>query len=259
MIFLCIVLFLFFVIFSLRYNWWRKPKSYDKPRVLMYHSISDHKGEKWDKLRVKPKDFEKQMLWLKKNGFKTYFVSELSVMQNTPKKAVCITFDDGFKDNFTNAFKILKKFDFKATIYLVPNQITNHWDEKHTKFISDMLNIDEISKMVKSGLIEFGSHTLTHANLGLISKEKAKFEIENSKIEVQNLTGQICKSFAYPYGKFDDELKALVKLADYTDAVVVKRGLYNKSDKFDIRRIGILGTESFFDFWLKFTRVRNKF
>lgn len=225
----------------------------------MYHSISEHKGEKWDKWRVKPKDFKKQMFWLKKNGFKTYFVSELCELEEIPNKAVCITFDDGFKDNFLNAFDILKENNFKATIYLVPNQTENYWDEKYSKFVSKILNNEEILSMAKSGLIEFGSHTLNHVNLGNVSKEKAKFEIENSKKEVENLTKFECKSFAYPYGKFDDELKSIVQGLGYNSAVVVKRGLYDKNNKFSINRIGILGTESFFDFYIRFTRIRNKF
>lgn len=258
MIFIYTLLFIIFIVFSLRYNWWRIPQTYSKPRVLMYHSISEHKGDKHDKWRVRPSDFECQMLWLKKNGFQTYTMSEICELKTISRKGVCITFDDGYENNFTNAFPVLKKLNFKATIYVVPNQNTNHWESKNTKFLETMLSKEQISAMIESGLIEFGSHTLNHLNLATITNQEAKFEIENSKKEIEKITNQECKSFAYPYGKFDDDIISVVKNSGYTNAVIVKRGLFDKNDRFAIKRIGVLGTESFFDFYLKFTRIRNK-
>ena len=132
-------------IFSLKYNWWRIPQSYNKVRVLMYHSISEHiKKEKHNKWRVKPEDFEKQMNWFYKNNWKSFTITEIIKLDKIPEKSFVITFDDGFEDNFTNAFPILQKYNFKATIYLVPNQKTNHWEEKNTSVLSNLLNNEEI-------------------------------------------------------------------------------------------------------------------
>ncbi|QKF71542.1 polysaccharide deacetylase [Campylobacter geochelonis] len=235
------------------------PQSYAKARVLMYHSISEHKGEKHDKWRVKPLDFEKQMLWLSQNGFTSYKISELASLEQIPPKSVAITFDDGYEDNFTNSFKVLQKYNLKATIYLVPNQTTNHWESSNTSHISPMLTHLQIKQMQSSGLIEFGSHTLSHENLSTLDDEILKAELLYSKIEISELTNSACTAFAYPYGKFDERIINATKEAGYTNAVVVKRGFYEaKDDKFSIKRIGVLGTESFFDFWLKFTRIRNK-
>ena len=67
-------------------------------------------------------------------------------------------------------------------------------------------------------------------------------------------------SFAYPYGKFNNEIVDLVDEAGFKNAVIVRRGVFDiKDERLKIKRIGILGTESFFDFWLRFTRIRNKF
>lgn len=243
--------------FSLRYNWWRKNVSFEYARVLMYHSIENHKNDKFDKWRVSPLEFKKQISWLSKNGFKSYTISELAELKDIPKKAVCITFDDGYEDNFTNAYPILKKYGFKATIYLVPNQKTNHWESKNTAFVSNMLNQMQIKQM--SDIIEFGSHTMSHLNLEKSTLENVKDEMKNSKEAVGSLTGKECIAFAYPYGKYTDEIAKICKDVGYKNAVIVKRGIYkNEDDKFKIKRIGILGTESFFDFWLKFHKIRNK-
>lgn len=259
MIFFYILIFCLFLAFSLRYNWWRVSRGYEAARVLMYHSIDEHYGDKFDKWRVKPKDFERQISWLHKNGFKSYTISELVELKSLAPKSVAITFDDGYGDNFTNAFEILQKFGFKATIYLVPNQTANHWESVNTTHISQMLSNEQIAKMQSSNLIEFGSHTLSHANLLKLDDIKLKEELTQSKKAVESIINAKCRAFAYPYGKYDERVIKAAKDAGYTNAVIVKRGLFTLDDeKFTIKRIGILGTESFFDFWLKFTRIRNK-
>lgn len=226
----------------------------------MYHSISEHVGnEKHNKWRVKPNDFEKQMHWFYKNNWKSFTISELVKLDEIPEKSFVITFDDGYEDNYLNAFPILKKYNFKATIYLVPNQKTNYWEEKNTSVLSNLLNEKQILEMQNSGLIEFGSHTLSHVNLSTINDEQLLNELKKSKEEVEKITNQECEAFAYPYGKFDDKIVQAVKNVGYKNATVVKRGLFEQNDDvFTIKRVGILGTESFVDFLLKVSRVRNK-
>ncbi|MGD9625485.1 MAG: polysaccharide deacetylase family protein [Arcobacter sp.] len=260
MIYFLIFLFILILIISLRYNWWRIPQSYKKARILMYHSISEHVGnEKHNKWRVKPNDFEKQMHWFYKNNWKSFTISELVKLDEIPEKSFVITFDDGYEDNYLNAFPILKKYNFKATIYLVPNQKTNYWEEKNTSVLSNLLNEKQILEMQNSGLIEFGSHTLSHVNLSTINDEQLLNELKKSKEEVEKITNQECEAFAYPYGKFDDKIVQAVKNVGYKNATVVKRGLFEQNDDvFTIKRVGILGTESFVDFLLKVSRVRNK-
>lgn len=226
----------------------------------MYHSISEHVGnEKHNKWRVKPNDFEKQMHWFYKNNWKSFTISELVKLDEIPEKSFVITFDDGYEDNYLNAFLILQKYNFKATIYLVPNQETNHWEEKNTSVLSKLLNEKQILEMQNSGLIEFGSHTLSHVNLSTINDEQLLNELKKSKEEVEKITNKECEAFAYPYGKFDDKIVQAVKNVGYKNATVVKRGLFEENDDvFTIKRVGILGTENFVDFLLKVSRVRNK-
>jgi len=252
--------FLIFLAFSLRYNWWRLTISYNQPRVLMYHMINEHlDGEhKRNKWRVKPDDFEKQMQWFYKNGWHSYTLSELVSMQTVPEKSFAITFDDGYEDNYTNAFPILQKYHFKATIYVVPEHSENNWEHFENHQFDRLLCKEQIKIMQESGLIEFGSHTLKHQNLLRCDSAEAKNEIVGSKQKVEELIGAACLAFAYPYGKYNDDIVHLVQEAGYTNATIVKRGFYDSHYPFEIKRIGILGTESFFDFYLKITRARNK-
>ena len=259
MTFLVSILAILLLGISLRYHWWRFPITYKTPRVLMYHSISEHcDNRKKNKWRVKPEDFERQMAWFSRNGWLSCTLSELVEKDNYSAKTFCLTFDDGFEDNLTQALPILKKYRFKATIYLVTNHKTNSWEAYQDDRFVNLLNNKQIKKMLASGQIEFGSHTLSHCNLEKVSEEVAAKEIKQSKKIVEEKTGLSCKSFAYPYGKYNETIIQMVKDAGYSSAITVDRGFYENGSPFVIKRIGILGTESFFDFYLKVTRVRNK-
>jgi len=215
------------VALSLRYNWWRLPLSLAYPRVLMYHMVKEHipHNKKRNKWRVVPKDFEKQMAWFAKNGWHSYTISELIESDTLPPKSFCITFDDGYADNYTSAFGILKKYGFKATIYLVPGYTHNHWEDFGSEAYDALLTKPQIQEMLASGLIEFGSHTLNHKNLLKLNSVEVRKEIEGSKKEVEAITSKRCNAFAYPYGKYDQRTMAIVKEAGYSSATVVKRGL----------------------------------
>ena len=105
------------------------PMNYTIP-ILMYHSISDE----FDKLSVHKKAFSKQMNLMKKLGYETINLSELN--NSTSKKNFIITFDDGYIDVFKNAFPILKKLNYKATVFIVSELLnsSNKWDDKKENF-----------------------------------------------------------------------------------------------------------------------------
>lgn len=95
--------------------------------------------------------------------------------------------------------------------------------KENTSVISNLLDEKQIIEMQNSGLIEFGSHTLSHVNLSKINDEQLFLELEKSKKEVENITKKECEAFAYPYGKFDDKIVESTKKVGYKNATVVKR------------------------------------
>ena len=132
---LLLVFFLSVIYYSYRYAWWAKSVDFSYPRILMYHMISNHiKGAKFNGLRVNPKDFESQIAYLHVNGWTFFTMNELiEKKDNLPLKSVAITFDDGYEDNITNALPILKKYNAKATIYLVIDRHDREWSSKRKK------------------------------------------------------------------------------------------------------------------------------
>ena len=140
-LFLTVVLiFLIFIIYN------KTRKSF--VLCLMYHSVDNEKG----KGGIFVNEFEEHVKWIKDK--KTFKMEELKNLNYTlPKNSILITFDDGYKNNYTLAFPILKKYNMKATIFL------------NTKFIGKdefYLNWDEIKEMYESGLVDFQLHTHSH-------------------------------------------------------------------------------------------------
>ena len=143
MIYLFLIILLLFLVFIL-YNKTRK----NFVLCLMYHSIDSEKN----KGGIFIDEFEEHIKWIKDK--KTFKMEELKGLDYTlPPNSILITFDDGYKNNYTLAFPILKKYNIKATIFL------------NTKFIEKdeaYLNWDEIREMYESGLIDFQLHTHSH-------------------------------------------------------------------------------------------------
>lgn len=195
--------------------------------ILMYHyieSVADPKDTLRVKLSATPAVFERQMAALQKGGYQTFFARDIpdliNHLQNLSGRSVVITVDDGYDDFYTGAFPILKKYQTKATVYIMANYINRHG------YLKDW----QIKELIKSGLVEIGSHTLDHADLRSLRKDMAKKEIAESKLRLEKEFGIQIFSFAYPYGSFSKEAIALVKSAGYTSAVSVVPGVYQSTD-----------------------------
>lgn len=195
------------------------PESYKIP-ILLYHYVEvvkDPKDTIRQKLDITPQVFEKQIMTLKENGYETLFMKEVSeIINNTktsPNKPIAITFDDGYKDFYTDVFPLLKKYNIRATVYIIysfldkPNYMTK----------------DEVKEILASNLVEIGSHTMTHPNL--TKAKNAQAEVVDSKSSLEELTGSPVISFAYPYGSNDSKVIELVKSTGYKTSVTVKEGI----------------------------------
>ncbi|WP_293265535.1 polysaccharide deacetylase family protein [Neptunomonas sp.] len=224
------------------YNIWRPVVPSDRPRVLMYHSISNDVSD----LAVSVSKFEQQLKWLKARGYRFVTVSELFEM-GAQSKVVALTFDDGFEDNYTNMFPVLQRYNAKASIYLAPDISS-----------IDKLTDEQVKIMQASGLCEFGAHTMSHVNLSHLDDEQAKWEIEQSKTTVENLTQEKCRTFAYPFGRYTGRTVELVKAAGFDSAVTVKKGIEHVSDPLQMKRISILGKTNIVQFYIAITRGRYR-
>ena len=178
---------------SLKYNTESIP-------VLMYHSIGDAKLNPYvvstDRLNM-------DMQYLKDNGFTTLSSDELYdfMVKNKPipQKSILITFDDCYEDNYTNAYPILKKYNFKATIFVITGYV-----DKGKQFLSST----QLKEMQKNG-IDIESHTNLHEKLGTCTYDSQLKTLKISKTYIEKTLNKTVRYISYPFGSYNsDTLKA---------------------------------------------------
>jgi len=240
--------------------WDINKKIFEQPLpILLYHRVTegDVEGSKVGIYITKQK-FEEQLQHLQKNNFRTItFFDIKNAIEGTKllsEKNIILTFDDGYEDNYTIAFPLLKKFGATAVIYLVTGIESNFWDKKKDEPDATLLNKNQIAEMFEYG-IEFGAHTLSHANLTEVTKEQILKEIYNSKIHIEKELQLPVISFAYPYGECNEMVKNAVKSLGFAFGVATDSGpLYILKDLFQIRRQIIFSHTSLFQFRKKISK-----
>lgn len=207
-------------------------------RILYYHSISDAPMRS----SVSPPAFAEQMAYLRQNNYRILSLSDIAqyITSHTPfpEKSLAITLDDGFQDNYYQAFPILERFGFTATIFLATSYIgsTRLPTLTHTDFMPVPLTWDEVREMHKYG-ITFGSHTLTHPMLSRVPLDRVRYELAESKRQIEQVLGVAVHFFCYPRGDFTAAVRQVVQEEGYLAACTIIPGVNDgKTDLFTLRR-----------------------
>ena len=210
--------------------------------ILLYHRVVNEQCKTGKhKIYVAEKQFRRQMSFLKDNGYRTLTFRDLlpDAPSSSQNPSVILTFDDGYEDNYTVLFPILKEFGFKAVIYLVTGKRTNEWAVKEGEPDLKMMTREMIHDMSNYG-IEFGGHTRNHVDLKKTLPEKFHDEIAGCKQDVEAMTGKPCLSFAYPFGAHNEAVESAVNEAGYPFGISTIFGPVDwRSDLMKIRRIEV--------------------
>ncbi len=193
--------------------------------VLMYHAVSD---DIWggDELFVSPSDMEAQLAYIVDNGFDAIWFEDLAHIEDYDKPVI-LTFDDGYEDNYTELFPLLKKYGVKATIFVIAKSPSN---EEH------MATEQQIREMSTSGLVSIQSHTYTHAYLDELDYESTKYEMAQSKKIITRIAGKEPIVLCYPSGRYNNYTLQLGP-EYYMFGIKMNGGLYNTSaDPFLVNR-----------------------
>lgn len=219
--------------------------NYEVP-ILMYHHVGDP-SEK-SSINISTETFERQMEFLKVHRFHVLTLEDLighiRLGQHLPWNSVAITFDDGNGDNFKNAFPILKKMGFPATIFMITGNIgKDHW-----------MNEEDLRVLDSAG-IEIGSHTANHAFLPDLRKEEIVLELRQSRNRLEKILGHPIFLFSYPAGGVTQEAKKLVSQEGYRGAVTTNYGK-RIHDPYALHRIKATDANgNLFNFWLKVSGI----
>ena len=228
--------------------------------ILVYHKIEDYKSG-LKSLYVSPAVFNSQMNYLHSRGYRTIQLSELVGLIKSrkpiPKKRFALTFDDGYENNYTNAYPVLKKYDFTGIIFLNAGYIGKLFQyplqtkEKH-------LSVQQILEMRNT--FEYGAHTMTHPRLIKISTAAANMEIRNSKKVIEKILDKPVTQFCYPFGEYNESIVQLVKKNKYAGACTLEKKLINNSanvyelTRFEFKQTGYMSVKDFIknlDFYIK--------
>jgi peptidoglycan/xylan/chitin deacetylase (PgdA/CDA1 family) len=201
--------------------------------ILMYHYIEVAPASTTLKgLYLNPKIFENQLQELQKNNYQTLFIFELASNFSNEKtlgqKNIVLTFDDGYEDFYTNVYPLLKKYNYKATLYIIINAL----DKK------GYLTRAQVRELADSGLVEIASHTFNHPDLRKLKDKDIKFEIAASKKILEAISGKPVLSFAYPFGLYKPEFFDIASTTGYTSAASVMPGTrQGTGDQWLLRRL----------------------
>lgn len=221
--------------------------------VLNYHVVENNSN---NPIAISIEDFDRQMTFLHQHGYTCITPDQLltSIQTNIPlpDKSVLITFDDGYQNVYTNAFPILKKYGFTATVFIVTDVVGNDkW----------YLTWEQVKEMREAGLV-FGSHTLSHVDLTSVFPAEALFQLEKSKDGIEWRLKTPVTYLAYPGGAYNRQIIDLVRQAGYKAAFTVDFGRVGEaSDIYALERIPILKSRfTFYEFCLRlqFTPLAEK-
>lgn len=218
--------------------------------ILLYQHIDDH-GYR-SKLSVSPESFARQMEFLKTHRYRVLSLSDyvhlLRDKKRPPRKSVIITFDDGYDDNFSKAYPVLRKMDFPATVFVQTGEVG----------APGYLMPEDLAIMSDNG-VEIQSHTVTHPFLPDVEPAAVEKELADSKAALEGITEKPVSLFAYPGGGYTPEIARLAEKAGYEAAVTTNRRGRGPLDLFALRRIRVTRTaDNLFVFWLQTSGFFNR-
>ena len=187
--------------------------------VLLYHNVTPAESGRDDLMHISKDTLEEHFKFLADNGYNAISMAQYYEWRTRgtplPAKSVLITFDDGYSSNYQYAYPLLKKYNLKATIYVIASRMgADNVEFPHFTW-------RQAIEMEKSGYVEIESHSFTHPDFSTISYEQTVVEMRLSKYAIESNMNKECRFFAYPYGKINSASAAVAANAPYRMVSIV--------------------------------------
>ena len=206
--------------------------------ILTFHAI-DWSGSV---LSTSPPLFAEQMRVLAESGARIVPLPDLPSLitaPSTPAPVVALTFDDGFLSVYEHALPVLTHYGFPATVFVVSDYCgrTNGWPSQPAQVKRQpLLNWQELHELIHAG-VSVGCHTGTHPDLRNLATSEMSQEITGAKSRIEEALGVAVEAFAYPYGAYNHEVRALVA-SEFSLACATTLGFVGSdSDPFALERL----------------------
>jgi len=208
--------------------------------ILMYHHIEEpppYADAIRRDLSVSPQDFEKQLMYLRREGYQTITLNDLTlhltVGKPLPAKPIILTFDDGYANAYTHAFPLLRRYGFVGTFFVISEPV----DAGDPSFLSWA----EVEEMHAAGM-RFEPHSYNHPDMRNRGFDFVVFQVLAPKEAIEARTGEPCRFFAYPAGRYDQFVIDVLRSADFWGAVLTEQGATHMADDlFTLRRVRVHG------------------
>ncbi|MRI58889.1 MAG: polysaccharide deacetylase [Epsilonproteobacteria bacterium] len=195
--------------------------------ILVYHRFAD---PRYPSTNTSLKQLQKDFLYLQEHGYKVVPLSKLikALRQHQPidPRWVIITIDDGFK-SFLKAFPIFRSFGYPFTIFINTEPIQ--------KGYPDYLSWQDLKKIGKYGEIGFHSHS--HAHLTDLDEHSIITDTQRGIDLFKNYLGYRPRSYAYPYGEYNEKIKKILKSLGFEAIANQQKGV--ATDPLDLSRIAL--------------------
>lgn len=207
--------------------------------VLQYHHVGTDTPRSTS---VTEEELRSHLQWLEKNDFEIISLSELlsrikSKSLNEQAKIASITFDDLSPSICTQAWSILKEFNFPFTVFIHTSSI-QHQSLAQNPDNAETCSVQELESMLATGLLQVANHSHTHPHMldTLSDKNQNKQEILLAQKIINKTFGTQKKIFAYPYGEFNEELEIVIKKLGYTGFGQQSGAIGNNSNLYALPR-----------------------
>ncbi|HWH21358.1 MAG TPA: polysaccharide deacetylase family protein, partial [Solirubrobacterales bacterium] len=198
--------------------------------ILEYHVLgAPPEGAPYPELYVGRTDFEKQMDWLEEHGYEAVTLEQVQEAWyhngKLPPKPIVLSFDDGYRPQYTFALPTLRKHGWAGVLNL--------------KAEGSELYESNVKAMIAAGW-ELAAHTIHHLDLTELGPEELEEEVAESRKILQKEFKVPVNNFCYPAGKFDETVIEAVEAAGYTGATTEISGFAEKNKPYELARLEIL-------------------
>jgi len=209
--------------------------------VLMYHRIDTVLSARDPitvGLTVMAPAFEAQLRFLRRHGFRSITLDDMwtHMVRHAPASGpeIVLTFDDGYEDNYTVAFPLLRRYRFTGTFFVVTSTVGT----------PDHLTVTQIKEMAAAGMA-FGSHGQHHVDFSALPPSIARLELEHSKRFIGEWAGDSVTFFAYPSGRYSQSVERSLSDLGYRGAVTEIPGFVSAASRpYELERVRVAHDDS---------------
>ena len=201
-------------------------------RILMLHRVVGQRSDGENReLEITPGFLEQTIRDYRQKGYRFVSIDEACDIIEKGRVGgpfVCLTFDDGYQDNYDIAYPILKQMEVPFAIYVTTGFIDNHLPMRWYSDEKLCITTESLKTLDADPLCTIGAHTVSHSRLDALSPEEQTKEIVQSRQELETLLSHPVHHFSYPHGAYNVDTVDIVQSAEFKSSLCAWGGTIRK-------------------------------